>query len=405
MDIYKPSEWTPGKIQSFVCNSNLSRSPKPPMWLLAVAKDEGYNYYKFCRFLQKKVGGIGSGDISRFGKSTVLIHAKSKTQSRMLSLLQAKEKEMLKEVRPHQSFSYGKGVIFDRDLYEMTENEILDMSPSSVWRVKKTYSRNMIILTFEDENIPSQVVFENEIIKVRPYHQKPMQCFNCFKFGHTAKICIRTKVCVNCSAAEHGECLEEPKCNNCSLAHKSIDKSCEQFKLEQAAINKASSEHISVSYAKRLMGHYKTYARALKPLPQSSKSTAKVSPVIPAPVIRVNNPVVVAQSSGSDALLGQAKAHSSMTGNQPRVGNETSSKDEAPLSPTTQVLSQAESLPDLMDYEQRRNSKRGRNPSSSPPSSRNKLISICDSRDELDSAETISKPDTTSVKPKKKSFG
>ena len=259
----------------------------------------------------------------------------------------------------------------------------------------------MIILTFEDENIPSQVVFENEIINVRPYHQKPMQCFKCFKFGHTEKICICTKVCVNCSAAEHGECLEEPKCNNCSLAHKSIDKSCEQFKLEQSAINKASSEHISISYAKRLLGHYKTYARALKPLPHSTKSTTKVSPVIPAPIVNVNKPVVVTKSSGSDALLGQAEAQSSMLRKQPKAGNKTSSKDEAPLSSTIQVLSQAESLPDLMESEQRRNPKRGRNPSSSPPSSRNKLISICDSLNELDSAKAISKLDTTSVKPKK----
>ena len=37
----------------------------PPMWLVARAKDEKFNFFKFSRYLQKKVGGIFSGDISR----------------------------------------------------------------------------------------------------------------------------------------------------------------------------------------------------------------------------------------------------------------------------------------------------------------------------------------------------
>ena len=84
-DVYRPVEWVkqPSPHQETSCDGE-----RPPaMWLVARAKDEKFNFFKFSRYLQKKVGGICSRDIPRFGKATVLIHSKSETQSRMLTLM------------------------------------------------------------------------------------------------------------------------------------------------------------------------------------------------------------------------------------------------------------------------------------------------------------------------------
>lgn len=450
LDIYRPSEWNQEANRTSLGNNLSVRTPKPPMWLVAVAREDNYNYYKFSRHLQKKVGGIKSGDISRFGKNTVLIHAKSKTQSQMLCLMQSGEQDAIKEIRPHETFSYGRGVIFDKDLYEFSESELLDMCPSSVWKVKKTKSTNMMILTFSDENVPSHVVFENERVKARPFHSKPMQCYNCFKFGHTLKVCNNPKICINCLAQEHGECTNSPMCNNCFLAHKSTDNKCDRYKAEQAAVNKANAEHISIAYAKKLMGTAKSYAKALRP---QSPTTTRGPVAAPLPEAGAATPVVEAQPSGPCAQSEKDRAHTSKeekmaptTGNTPgssslpaarerahsfkeeklapeakptsglnvqhlkdssKEGNTTPeakstaySKDGAASislpSSNSFAVSQAEALPDLMETDNQKLVKRSRDHSSSPPSTPSKYVSLQNRYEVLNSLDKVQHKDARS---------
>ena len=264
LDIYKPAEYF-GKKETVRTNEiSTPRTPKPPQWLVATAKDENYNYFKFSKYMQKKVGNIRCGDITRFGKTSVLIRAKSTVQSVMLGHIAAEESEMLVGVKPHLNFSYARGVIFNRDLYEFSEEEILVMCPKQVWKVHKVPKTTMIIVTFEDNNIPSHISIENERIAVRPYKQKPLQCYNCFRYGHPSRVCKNDKLCGNCSAPAHGECLLTSKCVSCGERHKSTDKKCVFFQTENAALHKADAEHISVSYAKRLLNKSMNYSKAVK---------------------------------------------------------------------------------------------------------------------------------------------
>ena len=279
LDVYRPVEWIkrPSPHQESGCDGE--RPPAPPMWLVARAKDEKFNFFKFSRYLQKKVGGIFSGDISRFGKAAVLIHSKSETQSRMLTLMKVDDDDLLQDVTPHFRFSYGKGVVFDEGLCEFDENEILQMCPFSVWKVKKVEKSNMIILTFNSSTVPSHVLLENVRVAVRAYKQKPVQCFKCYKFGHLSRTCTAEQLCVNCSGPEHGVCSAIAKCVNCNLAHKSTDKCCEDYKFEEAAIIKANDEHLTVGFAKKILGKSKSYARAVTPL-VSASSGGLLPPVV-----------------------------------------------------------------------------------------------------------------------------
>ena len=313
LDIYVPSLYN--TENNDLPGLRKERVPSPPMWLVATADEANYNYFRFCRYLQRKVGGIRSGDVSRFGKNKVLIHAKSTTQSYMLSNLQAETGEMLKEIKPQMDFSYRRGVIFDRDLYDFEEAEILDMCPGDVFQVRKLKGTTMIVLTFNAPDVPSHVIIENERISVRPFKRKPLQCFKCFKFGHPSAICNGDQLCVGCSAPAHGDCSDPPKCANCGQNHTSRDRVCHVYKAEEAALQKSKADHVSVSYAKRLLGQSRSYAQATRRRPSFPKSrqpsSSTTSPeVTVAPLVQVSRPSNVTTPSSSSPIQEENQASS-----------------------------------------------------------------------------------------------
>ena len=61
LDVYRPADWDGENSQT---ETSCSRKPKPPMWITATAQGDNENYFKICKFLQKKVGYIKTGDIT-----------------------------------------------------------------------------------------------------------------------------------------------------------------------------------------------------------------------------------------------------------------------------------------------------------------------------------------------------
>ena len=372
LESYKPSEWESDAVSD---SAILERVPQPPTWIVVTAKEEKYNYYRLSKHLQKLVGGIKSGDISRFGKGRVLIHTRSKTQSVMLSHANVQNDTLIKEIRPHINFSYGRGVIFDKDLYDFEEHEILNMCPPSVYKVRKVPNTSMTILTFQDDNVPTHIIIENERVKIRPFSPKPLQCFNCFGFGHPSNACRNSKICNNCSKEEHGMCESAPKCKNCQQDHKSTDKRCEVYKDEAAALCKANAEHITVGYAKRLLGQGPSYARVLR---NPSTITTKVQTSAPTAGGGAVASVVMTQSSESHTTPAGVEVTPLSVALLPTGRRATAPKNIPPhhvTSPIIQVAPLSDSLPDLMSQEQGCVPKRVRTPSHSPPHVRQKCSS------------------------------
>ena len=194
-------------------NSDI-RSPPPPKWLIVSSTQERANLYAFRRALKEELGeeNINSSQISRFGNNSFLICAKSVEQAAMICNLRKTTKNTIKEVKPHYNFSYARGVIFNRDLHEFPENEILEMCPSNVWRVFKVPRSSMITLTFIDDHLPLRIEIEKEILNVKPFKPRPLQCFNCFGFGHPSRRCAKDKVCNICSQSAHGDCARQDVC-------------------------------------------------------------------------------------------------------------------------------------------------------------------------------------------------
>ena len=98
------------------------RHPNPPRWLIISTHNERGNLFKIKKFINQKLGNVKRPEISRFGRSSFLVHCKSDGQAAMLLNMKLDKEGLVKEIKPHYDFSYARGVIFNEDVYELSEN-------------------------------------------------------------------------------------------------------------------------------------------------------------------------------------------------------------------------------------------------------------------------------------------
>ena len=319
LDIYRP--YIP--VKDLKTSVKLERLPVPPRWLILSSRSERGNLFKIKQFIGQKLGHVNSPDISRFGKDSFLVHTKSDAQAVMLLNMKLDTKSLVKGVKPHFTFSYAKGVFFNEDIYELSENEILTMCPDNVWKIFKVPKSNMIVLTFMDSIVPHEIIIENEIIKVRPYRQRPLQCFNCFGFAHVSNVCTRAKICQFCSQPEHGACTRPRVCANCRESHDSRNKSCNIFKKEQEALLLSAAEHISIGHAKKLLSQ-RSYSAAVQdfhPKPALSTTGLDRPQTVQSKTSRASSGGAPRASSGGDPVASSGGASRASSGGAPRASS------------------------------------------------------------------------------------
>ena len=270
----------------------IERSPLPARWHIVITKSDLCNIFHFKKHLMALVGPVPNKEITRFGKNSFLVHTKSHRQGHMIGKL--KNTALIKEVKPHLSFSFAKGVIFNQDIYDLSEKELHEMCDERVWKFFKVPRTKMIIFTFKTDEVPEYVFIDRERFRVRAFRERPLQCFKCFGFGHSAKVCTKEQICAVCSLPKHeGECCSPVLCINCEGSHSARFKNCETFKKEMAAVEKAHAEHLSIGQAKRLLSGRPQYNNIVKgerigkdqpktpssiPKPQLSPSQLEIHP-------------------------------------------------------------------------------------------------------------------------------
>ena len=319
LDIYRP--YIP--VEDLKTSVKLERLPVPPRWLILSSRSERGNLFKIKQFIGQKLGHVNSPDISRFGKDSFLVHTKSDAQAVMLLNMKLDTKSLVKGVKPHFTFSYAKGVFFNEDIYELSENEILTMCPDNVWKIFKVPKSNMIVLTFMDSIVPHEIIIENEIIKVRPYRQRPLQCFNCFGFAHVSDVCTRAKICQFCSQPEHGACTRPRVCANCRESHDSRNKSCNIFKKEQEALLLSAAKHISIGHAKKLLSQ-RSYSAAVQdfhPKPALSTTGLNRPQTVQSKTSRASSGGAPRASSGGDPGTSSGGDPGASSGGAPRASS------------------------------------------------------------------------------------
>lgn len=84
-----------------------------------------------------------------------------------------------------------------------------------------------VSVTFLSKDLPECVYLDIYRFKVHEYVAPLLQCFKCFKFNHSAKICSGTQKCSICSMEHHfSECSTDKvqKCINCGGQHLGADR-------------------------------------------------------------------------------------------------------------------------------------------------------------------------------------
>lgn len=172
------------------------------------------------------------------------------------------------KISEHPTLNTSRCVVNCSSVSSLNDETVLEGLASqgvrSIRRIKrrvgdKEENTSTIILTISGTVIPSHVDFGWIRCKTRPYYPTPMQCYNCWGFGHTSKRCKQPKpTCGTCSQ-EHAvdketKCAAEDFCKRCDqhnhpLSSKRCPTYCKETEIQRIRVNLG----ISYPQAKR---HY-----------------------------------------------------------------------------------------------------------------------------------------------------
>ena len=188
----------------------------------------------------------------------------------------------------------------------------------------------MVIFTFFGSFLPDSVRIGTLHLRVKPFLDRPLQCYGCYKYGHGRKHCTERPRCGNCSALDSHpteNCESNSYCFHCREAHPVRSRQCSQYRLEQDILQMANTQFISLGSARRELafrqgngGEVRTFASSLRP--PSSPSFNRVS------TARTSVPVVNSSRSSVAASTGVS------TSNAFRVLGDESVGRSAPSDPT-----------------------------------------------------------------------
>jgi hypothetical protein len=105
------------------------------------------------------------------------------------------------------------------------------------------------ILSFDLYDLPKEITLSFLKVKVEPYIPTPMQCKNCYRIGHTKKICKVEKKCFVCSLSEHEDPCKKVECINCKEEHRSNNKKCPTFQKRQKILKYKTLNKVSYQQA------------------------------------------------------------------------------------------------------------------------------------------------------------
>ena len=279
-DIEDNTEATPSKM----INSSTDAWPR---FIVLTSKDSEKPLSKVSPFVIDKIIKSNAGEVKNVSKlrsGSLLVECVRRQQSvNLLSLEKVMDIQI--ESSPHKTLNYSQGIIRDRDLAEISEEEICEeLKPQGITKVKRfkklvngnLVNLNTFLLTFESPSIPKSIFVGPYSIKVNPYIPNPTRCFNCQKFGHGKNSCKGTERCVRCAEEGHCNfsCDKDVKCVNCGQQHMSSSKNCPAYKREKEIQKLKTEGNMSYQEARKLISVTKdsvlSYASVAKAKPSST---------------------------------------------------------------------------------------------------------------------------------------
>ncbi|KAG0425027.1 hypothetical protein HPB47_027784, partial [Ixodes persulcatus] len=160
---------------------------------------------------------------------------------------------------------------------DITSNLRADAEIGSVRRLGNT---NSVKITFRGNRLPSYVLLGHVRHPVSPFKARPIQCFNCFGFGHKQVACKRPKTCRHC-AQHHDQtdstCLSLPaKCVNCGQNHEATARSCPKGREVETIQTYSKANSVDFHAAKSALEHEELFP-ALEFTPADSSVTKELA--------------------------------------------------------------------------------------------------------------------------------
>lgn len=194
--------------------------------------------------IQRFLGGnIDSAFKEGGGRTYALKVRNSRHFNRLLAMTKLDDGTPI-EIVEHPTHNSTRCMVFCRDSVDMPleeiEEELKEQGIIKVHRITKRVGDGrqntpLLVCTVRGTVRPESIYFGFDRIPTRPYYPMPMQCFNCWAFGHTKLRCkASAPVCGNCAgthALEEGQrCTEEPYCSKCdNNSHSLRSRSCPDF--------------------------------------------------------------------------------------------------------------------------------------------------------------------------------
>lgn len=168
-------------------------------------------------------------------------------------------------VQMHPTLNQRKFIVFCPEALELTEAEILeglkDQKVIAVHRITKkgqdkVTNTPLLVITMSGTVVPNYINFGLLKVRTRVYYSNPMQCYNCFDYGHTTKKCQRDKACRNCSSVHEEEdaiCAKHAFCLHCKSDHSPLDRKCPRREVEVEIIRTKTDLGLTFAEARKLV--------------------------------------------------------------------------------------------------------------------------------------------------------
>lgn len=198
---------------------------------------------KLTSILKNQVGDIIMAKVLRDGN--LLIACKSEEQrQRAGKMKEIGKNKVVSTNYIGQGTKGAKGVIWGVPTSITTDEIKANLKGGSVKNVRRLQvnrdgtkrDSESILLEFVGEMLPRKVTLGFMSYNVREYVPMPMRCYNCQRFGHTAKTCKGKRRCARCGE-DHSfeECnhKEQPRCCSCGGNHSVAYGGCEVLRKEK----------------------------------------------------------------------------------------------------------------------------------------------------------------------------
>lgn len=197
---------------------------------------------------------IDISEVRRFGKTGILCKSSNvQCLNDLLNCTRFAHTAVRAFVPPH--LACVKGIVRGVPTNITPEAFLKMLSPAgvvSVYRCNRSVGDNhvpteSVIVSFAGLTRPSEVKAWPYLFRVEKLTPRPLQCRNCWRYGHSANACRSSVRCCSCGGSHSASAcdIDEPRCCLCDGSHSATDNNCPAREREIQVLEISEKRHCS----------------------------------------------------------------------------------------------------------------------------------------------------------------